>query len=77
MITKTAVRGFDFNRCSPYYPDDADRPITPFQKRKLQDFIFSNVSNPREIDRRLKEIETYDYTDAEEVLEDMALAPWK
>ncbi len=77
MITKTAVSGFGLSRVSPYYSEDTDRPMSDFQRRKLQDILISNVSNPRELDRRLSEIESYDYSDAEEVLEDMALAPWK
>ena len=77
MITKTAISSFGFGRVSPYYPEDFDRPMSDSQRRKLQDIIFSNISNPREVERRLAEIESYDYSDAEEVLADMALAPWK
>lgn len=77
MTTKTAVANFNFKRGYSDYLDDADRPMTRRQRRTIEEFIFSRVSNPEEVERRLAEIESYNYTDALEVIEDFLFAPWK
>ena len=78
MITKTAVGNFGFK--SNYYPeyiDETDRQMTSQQRKTLIELIYARIFNPDEIDRRITEIESYNYMDAREAIEDFLFAPWK
>lgn len=76
MTTKTALANFNFKRGYQSY-DDVDRPISHHQRKTLEELIYSRVSNPEEIDRRLAELEGYNFSDASEALDDYLYAPWK
>ena len=70
MITKTMVGGdFNFRRVYPeYIVDDVEKPISKEQRRTLIELIYSRVSNPEEVERRLAEIESYNFADGEEAI---------
>jgi len=80
MITKYKSSCFDGpNRNniypSDYYMGDIDKPISHQQRKTLEDLIQSRIYNPDEVDRRLSEIESYNFTDAQEMIEDLLFAP--
>lgn len=81
MITKTAVAtgdNLEFKRNSNYFPDyDPERQMTKEQKQRLIELIYFHISNPKEVERRLAEMENYDHTDADEAINDFLFAPWK
>ena len=56
------------------YPYDLDRPMTRHQRRTLEELIYSRISNPEEQDRRLNEIESYDFSDAQEMIDSLVFA---
>ncbi|MCX6715624.1 MAG: hypothetical protein NT077_01245 [Candidatus Taylorbacteria bacterium] len=62
---------------SDYYLGDLNKPITHQQRKTLENLIYSRVYNPEEVDRRINEIESYDYNDAQEMITDLLLAPRK
>ena len=83
MITKIKSAYFDGSRRnhnvypSDYYLGDIDRPITYQQRKTLENLIHSRVYNPDEITRRINEVENYNYSDAQEMITDLLLAPRK
>ena len=79
MITKTALASnFNFKRSYPeYYEDDEDRPMSIQQKRTLTELIYSRVANQEEVERRLQEMESYNYNDCRDAIEDYICSPWK
>ena len=82
MITKIKSACFDGSRRrniypSDYYIGDIERPISHQQRKTLEELIYSRISNPDEIERRLTEIECYNFADASEAIADFLLAPWK
>ncbi len=54
--------------------DDIDRPMSRSQRRALENLITDRIDNPQEIQRRLSEMESYNYIDAEEMLENLKYA---
>lgn len=82
MTTKIAIatgENFDFKRICPKYFEseeyDVDRQITPQQRRTLENLIFSKISEPAEIERRLSQIESYNYYDCAEAISELLFAP--
>ena len=81
MITKVAVgSNFNFKRnhqCVPDYESEPDRPITKAQRQTLVELIYSRISNPEEIERRLSQIEDYNYLDISEAIGDLLFSTSK
>ncbi len=80
MITKIKTGCFDGsgrNRPYPDYSGCMERPMTNQQKKTLEKLIYSRISNPDEVSRRLIEIEDFNFNDASEAITDFLLAPWK
>lgn len=81
MITKIKSACFDGSRRhiypSDYYLGDIDRPITHQQRKTLESLICSRIYNPDEINRRINELENYNYSDAQEMITDLLLASRK
>ena len=74
MITKI-MNGYDNprRRCAfpPDYYENAPRPMTSQQKRTLTDLLCSFISDNNELERKLAEIEDYDFKDACEAIMDL------
>ena len=80
MITKIKGACFGGSRRSRIYPDyfvAEERPITKNQKETLIQLVYSRISNPEEIERRLTEIESYSFEDACEAIKDYMFAPYR
>ncbi len=72
MITKTAIGSLDSRKSSGYFLEyDPGRQMTREQKKTLIGLIYSRVSNPDEIERRLSQIEDYSFLDATEAINDL------
>ncbi len=56
---------------------DEDKPMTRHQRRTLEELIYSRISNPDEAERRLNELESYNFVDAQEMIEDLLFATMK
>ena len=56
------------------YPYDFDQPMTRHQRRTLEELIYSRINNPEEQDRRLNELESYDFRDAQEMIDSLVFA---
>lgn len=52
----------------PEYMDNEGRPMTKHQRTALINRAYSGISDPEELDRRLAEIDSYDFNDASEAL---------
>ena len=50
---------------------DIDRPMTRHQRRTLEELIYSRISNPDEANRQLNQLESYNFVDAQEMIEDL------
>ena len=84
MTTKTAIAtsdDFDFKRAYPEYFEseevDVDRQITKEQRRTLENLIFSKISDLGERERRLTQIESYNYYDCAEAIGELLFAPFQ
>ena len=77
MSTKTAAANFNWRRGYPSYEDDVDRPMTHFQRRTLTHLIYGYISHPDEVERRLSEIEDYNFQDAADAIEQYQYASYK
>ena len=82
MTTKIAIatgENFDFKRICPRYfeseEDDVDKQITKEQRGTLENLIISKISDPGERDRRLSQIESYNYYDCSEAIGELLFAP--
>lgn len=53
---------------------DYDQPMTRHQRRTLEELIYSRINNPEEQDRRLNELESYDFRDAQEMIDCLVFA---
>jgi hypothetical protein len=76
MTTRTISADYNFRRGYQAY-DDVDRPMTRFQRRTLTDLIYGCISHPDEVERRVAQIEDYDYFDAAEAIEQYQYAQYK
>lgn len=77
MTTKTAAANFNWRRNYPSYEDDVDRPMTHFQRRSLTDLIYSCISHPDEVERRVAMIDDYNYFEAADAIEQYQYASYK
>lgn len=73
-MNKTITAG-DYNFRNGYQDyENMDRPMSYHQRKTLEDLIFNRIDNPKEIQRRLSEMESYNYIDAEDMLQNMKYA---
>jgi len=75
MTNTVAVGSFYPKRGYPDYVEDVDKPLSYRQRKTLEELIFSRVSNPDEIQRRLSQIEGYNFDDGQEMIKDLLFAP--
>ncbi|MCR4334748.1 MAG: hypothetical protein NUV47_03430 [Patescibacteria group bacterium] len=82
MTTNTiAVSGFDgpkkgsYVLPEDYYLCEEERPISENQRKTIIGLIYARIDNPDEIERRCAEIESYNYIDANEAINDLLFAP--
>jgi len=77
MSTKTVAANFNWRKGYQSYEDDVDRPMTNFQRRTLTDLIYGCISHPDEVERRLAEVDGYNYFDAADAIEQYKYASYK
>ena len=53
---------------------NGDKPMTRHQRRTLEELIYSRISNSEEQDRRINELESYDFRDAQEMIDSLVFA---
>ena len=51
--------------------ENLDRPMTYHQRKALENLIYNRIDNIKEVQRRLSEIESFNYVDAEDMLQHM------
>lgn len=68
------ITGGDYNYRGYLGYGDTDRSMSHFQRRTLENLIMDRIDNPQEIQRRLSEMESYNYIDAEEMIENLKYA---
>ena len=81
MTTKVALGNLNFRRHDRHFPERElnleDKEMSQKQRRTLVELIYSRISNPEEVEGRLSQLESYNFLDAQEAIDDFLFAPWK